>query len=150
MKIKLVGFRGSRRGVYNDYGILEVENENPVDLIGEKVVWTTPTGKTIIGKILRQHGSRNLLAKFRKGLPGNALGDELKLSKLSKAKEKIEKAPEKPLKVKKSKVKEEKAPKPKKEEKAKKKKTAPKKGKKSKETAKKKPASKKKSTSKKK
>lgn len=78
MNAKIVGFRGSRREMYNNYAVIETSEKNPAGLIGKKVVWKTQTGKTIAGKILRTHG-RCLLAKFAKGLPGNAVGSELEI-----------------------------------------------------------------------
>ncbi|MBI5253721.1 MAG: 50S ribosomal protein L35ae [Euryarchaeota archaeon] len=78
MNAKIVGFRGSRREMYNNYAVIEAGKKNIASLTGKKVVWKTQTGKTITGKILRTHGSR-LLAKFAKGLPGNAVGSEVEI-----------------------------------------------------------------------
>lgn len=45
-------------------------------LIGRKVVWKTPTGRKMFGKIIRTHGDRGeVKAYFKPGLPGQALGD---------------------------------------------------------------------------
>ena len=48
-------------------------------LIGRKVVWTEGKGK-IIGKIVGLHGKKGVVrAKFRKGVPGWALGTAVEL-----------------------------------------------------------------------
>jgi len=48
-------------------------------LIGRKVAWATRRRKTI-GKIVSLHGKNGLVrARFRKGLPGDALGSTVKL-----------------------------------------------------------------------
>jgi len=48
-------------------------------LIGRKVVWKK--GKnTLIGKIVKLHGKKGVVrAKFRKGVPGQALGTTVEL-----------------------------------------------------------------------
>ncbi|MEM2995221.1 MAG: 50S ribosomal protein L35ae [Candidatus Bathyarchaeia archaeon] len=48
-------------------------------LIGRKVAWKTGKNK-IIGKIVALHGNKGLVrARFRKGLPGQALGTTVEL-----------------------------------------------------------------------
>jgi len=93
MKARLVGFRRSKRNVYNNYGILEVKNKEIASLIGNKVVWSNETGKAISGVITRTHGKNTLLAKFKKGLSGDALGSivvigpvHLQMKKIAKKK----------------------------------------------------------------
>jgi large subunit ribosomal protein L35Ae len=77
MKAKIVAFKGSRRSCNSKYCILDVEEKS--NLIGKKLVWKTPTGRKISGKILRTHGKNTLLARFVKGLPGYAVGDEVEI-----------------------------------------------------------------------
>jgi len=49
-------------------------------LIGRKVVWRTPTGRKMYGRILKPHGNRGeVKAYFRPGLPGQALGDYVEI-----------------------------------------------------------------------
>ncbi len=49
-------------------------------LIGRKVVWRTPTGRKMYGRILKPHGKRGeVKAYFRPGLPGQALGDYVEI-----------------------------------------------------------------------
>jgi large subunit ribosomal protein L35Ae len=46
--------------------------------IGKKVVWRSRSGKTWAGRIIATHGKRGvLIARFKKGLPGEALGGEV-------------------------------------------------------------------------
>ncbi|MEM2971760.1 MAG: 50S ribosomal protein L35ae [Candidatus Bathyarchaeia archaeon] len=48
-------------------------------LIGRKVAWKTGKNK-LIGKIVALHGNKGLVrARFRKGLPGQALGTTVEL-----------------------------------------------------------------------
>jgi large subunit ribosomal protein L35Ae len=48
-------------------------------LIGRKVVWKEGTNK-IVGKIVTSHGKNGLLlARFRRGVPGQALGTSVEL-----------------------------------------------------------------------
>ncbi|WP_297464496.1 50S ribosomal protein L35ae [Thermococcus sp.] len=49
-------------------------------LIGRKVVWRTPTGRKMFGKVLKPHGDRGeVKAYFNPGLPGQALGDYVEI-----------------------------------------------------------------------
>ncbi len=139
MKARLVAFKGRRRDVANNYGIVEVAGENPPSLIGRKVAWKSDGGKIISGVIVRSHGRDSLLVRFRKGLPGNALGDLLELKEKPKKKKAAKAAKKKaaPKAVKKKAApkaaKKKAAPKEKKEAKKKK---APAKGKKASTTGK--------------
>ncbi|NJD99476.1 50S ribosomal protein L35ae [Thermococcus sp. LS1] len=54
--------------------------EQAARLVGRKVVWRTPTGKKMVGKILKPHGNRGeVKAYFKPGLPGQALGDYVEI-----------------------------------------------------------------------
>jgi len=78
-KAKIVGFKRNHSRTYNNYCILALK-EKEKDLgkfIGRKIFWITQTGKRIKGKILRIHGKDLLMARFNKGLPGNAIGSEI-------------------------------------------------------------------------
>ena len=100
MKAKIIGFKGSRRDTYNNCCILEVEDKNPPALIGKKVFWKTASGRAIQGKIIRTHGKGALLARFKKGIPGFARGDELEFKAPSLPRpKKVTKKVEKPKAV---------------------------------------------------
>ncbi|MGQ9640187.1 MAG: 50S ribosomal protein L35ae [Candidatus Bathyarchaeia archaeon] len=48
--------------------------------IGRKAVWTSKTGKRIVGRTVSIHGkSGTLLGRFRRGLPGQALGSSVEI-----------------------------------------------------------------------
>lgn len=52
------------------------DKEKANKLVGKKVVWTSQSGKEIIGKLTGMHGSKGALrARFDKGLPGQAIGN---------------------------------------------------------------------------
>ena len=66
------------------YAILEIPNVDTAgkaaSFIGRKVVWNLSNKKTFTGKIVRIHGRKGrLLARFRKPLPGQALGSKVKI-----------------------------------------------------------------------
>ena len=49
-------------------------------LIGRKVAWTDGKKNTIVGVIVAPHGNKGLVrARFRRGLPGQALGTLVKI-----------------------------------------------------------------------
>jgi ribosomal protein L35AE/L33A len=102
MKAKLVAFKGRRRDVANNYGIIEAEGKNPAALIGRKVTWKSLGGKRIGGVIVRTHGRDALLVRFRKGLPGEAVGDLLELQEKRPRKKTKKKGKKPPTKTKKS------------------------------------------------
>ncbi|MCD6369393.1 MAG: 50S ribosomal protein L35ae [Thermoproteales archaeon] len=67
-----------REAIIEILGVKEMKDVYP--FINRKVVWTTPTGKKIIGKIVKPHGRRGrVIAVFRKGLPGQAVGTKVKI-----------------------------------------------------------------------
>ncbi|MBD3339848.1 MAG: 50S ribosomal protein L35ae [Candidatus Lokiarchaeota archaeon] len=80
-------YRRGRHTVHPKQCILAFPNiTNKKDankLIGHKVVWKTPTGKEIKGKINRAHGNNGAVrALFKKaGIPGQALGQKIKIIK---------------------------------------------------------------------
>src|SRR3989304_3404203 len=73
MEGRIVGFKGSRREMYNDYGIVEVGDANRGGLVGKKAVWKKKGEESISGKAIKVHG-KGLMVRFRRGLPGDALG----------------------------------------------------------------------------
>jgi large subunit ribosomal protein L35Ae len=51
----------------------------PGKFIGKKVVWKNATAK-LMGQVVGLHGSNGILkAKFKKGVPGQALGSTIEL-----------------------------------------------------------------------
>ncbi len=84
MKGTILSYRGGRRTQKVNQLIVMPENspekEKALKLIGGKVEWTTPSGKKIVGKVTRLHGSKGaVVVRFNKGLPGQALGTEVEI-----------------------------------------------------------------------
>ncbi len=49
-------------------------------LMGKKAVYTTSAGRLIHGIITRLHGRKGkIIARFRKGMPGQALGKDIEI-----------------------------------------------------------------------
>ena len=81
-KAVFTGYRGGLHTQRNKQILLTIEHVDTRDkaaqYIGRNVVWRSPTGNPLIGKITRVHGRRGVVrARFRKGLPGHAVGAEL-------------------------------------------------------------------------
>ncbi|MBD3304162.1 50S ribosomal protein L35ae [Candidatus Woesearchaeota archaeon] len=86
MKARITNFRGSRRIKTGNQMILEIEGidskEKAEKIIGKTVSWTAPGKKktTIKGKVSAVHGNSGAVrAVFEKGLPGQAIGQEVKI-----------------------------------------------------------------------
>jgi large subunit ribosomal protein L35Ae len=85
MKGRLINYR---RGVHTEYTnqyVVEVdgvEDRSSADgIVGKRVVWKTSTGKEIVGSISKSHGNSGaVLARFDKGLPGQAIGTEVEIA----------------------------------------------------------------------
>ena len=82
MKGRIEQYRRSRKTQYKYQMIVFVEGVDDKvkaeKLLGKKVVYKTPSGKEINGEITRVHGSKGkVVAKFERGLPGQALRQEI-------------------------------------------------------------------------
>lgn len=82
---KVIQFRRGRRVVHERHFLIEVEKvtnkASAEKLVGKEVIWKSPAGKIIKGKIAATHGNNGVLrAIFEKGLPGQAVttGVEIK------------------------------------------------------------------------
>ena len=85
MKGRLVNYRQGVHTVTNNQYVVKVEGvadrASANGIIGKRVVWKTITGKEIVGKINKAHGNSGaVLARFDKGLPGQAIGTEVEIS----------------------------------------------------------------------
>jgi len=79
MKASIVNYRGGRHTQKTNELVLSVEGvgskEEAKKILKKKVEWTTPSGKKISGKVSKVHGNKGcVLARFEKGMPGQALG----------------------------------------------------------------------------
>ena len=84
MKGIIIQFRRSRHVIHERHFLLDLGMQNREEakkLVGRIVEWKSPSGKIISGKISDAHGNKGLArAIFEKGLPGQALGQKVKLS----------------------------------------------------------------------
>lgn len=78
----ILNFRGGRHTQKNDEMIIKVSGIDSKTkagkLVGKKVEWVTPSGKKIIGKIMKAHGNKGAVkAKFEKGMPGQSISTKV-------------------------------------------------------------------------
>jgi len=84
MEAIAINYKGGRTTQYTNKLVLKVSNiskkEDASSLINKTVYWVTPSGKKIQGKITKTHGNKgNVIARFEKGIPGQAIGTKLKI-----------------------------------------------------------------------
>lgn len=86
MKGIIINFRGSRRIKTGNQMIISVDGVDNKDkakaLVGKTVTWTSPgkQKKEIKGKVSAAHGNSGAIrALFEKGLPGQSIGQEVKI-----------------------------------------------------------------------
>ena len=92
MKGIVVQFRRGRKVIHERHFLLDIGLTNRGEakkMAGKEVIWTSPAGKKIHGKISDAHGNKGLVrAIFEKGLPGQAITDSIEVSdSVSKSKE---------------------------------------------------------------
>ena len=83
MKGIVVQFRRGRRVIHERHFLLDLGLTNREDakkLTGKGVIWRSPAGKEIKGKISDAHGTKGLVrAIFEKGLPGQAITNSVEM-----------------------------------------------------------------------
>jgi large subunit ribosomal protein L35Ae len=85
MKGFIVNYRGSLKVKNLKQMIIKVDGINSKKdvskVIGKKVIWTSPSGKKIEGKITQAHGSKGAVRVHftEKGLPGQAIGQKVEI-----------------------------------------------------------------------
>ncbi|OYT53879.1 MAG: 50S ribosomal protein L35ae [Candidatus Altiarchaeales archaeon ex4484_2] len=84
MKAVILNYRQGKRTQSTNQLIVKPEGssskEDASKLLGKSVEWTTPSGKKIVGKVTRVHGRNGtVIAKFNKGLPGQALSTKAEI-----------------------------------------------------------------------
>ena len=80
-------FVNIRQGMFRQYPhnilirIPGIDSSNSAaKYIGKKVVWRSKSGKKLAGKIVKTHGRNGvLLSRFKKGLPGQAIGSSVEI-----------------------------------------------------------------------
>lgn len=75
---KIVQFRRGRHNIHEKHFLIEIEGVLDKDgagkFIGKSVLWKSPAGKEIKGKIASVHGNKGVVrAIFESGLPGQAI-----------------------------------------------------------------------------
>ena len=81
---RIVSFKGGQHTQDTSRYILEspdIKDKKQAELMhGKKVEFATSSGKKIVGKIKKAHGNQGkMIAKFRKGLPGQAIGQQVEI-----------------------------------------------------------------------
>lgn len=84
VKAKVVQFRRGRHTYTSKHFLIEIsgvnDKESAEKYVGKEVVWKSPAGKTIKGKISAAHGNKGVVrAIFEKGLPGQAVSTEVEV-----------------------------------------------------------------------
>jgi large subunit ribosomal protein L35Ae len=75
---RVIQFRRGKKTIHERHFLIEIDNvSNKMDaqkFVGKNVVWKSPAGKEINGKIAATHGSKGVVrAIFEIGLPGQAV-----------------------------------------------------------------------------
>jgi large subunit ribosomal protein L35Ae len=81
---KVIQFRRGRHTYKPRHFLIEIENidnkEKTKEFINKEIVWKSPGGKEIKGKITSAHGNKGLVrAIFEKGLPGQAITQRVEI-----------------------------------------------------------------------
>lgn len=81
---RVIQFRRGRYTIHERHFLIEVNGvssrEQAEKFAGKEVVWKSPAGKPIKGKISAAHGNKGLVrAIFEKGLPGQAITTKVEI-----------------------------------------------------------------------
>jgi large subunit ribosomal protein L35Ae len=80
---KVIQFRRGLKRIHERHFLINVGSKNREDankFVGKDVVWTSPAGKEINGKVSSAHGNKGLIrAIFEKGLPGQAKNTDVEV-----------------------------------------------------------------------
>jgi len=82
---KVIQFRRGRKTISERHFLIEIENvlkkEEAAKFVGKNVVWKSPAGKEIKGKIAATHGNKGVVrAIFERGLPGQAITTKVEIN----------------------------------------------------------------------
>ena len=85
MKGRISNYRMGVHTEYTNQYVVAVEGvhdrKSAEGIVGKRVVFKTSTGKEIVGKVSKAHGNSGaILARFDKGLPGQAVGTEVEIA----------------------------------------------------------------------
>ena len=80
---KVIQFRRGLKRIHERHFLINVGSKNREDankFVGKDVVWTSPAGKEIKGKVSSAHGNKGMIrAIFEKGLPGQAKNTDVEV-----------------------------------------------------------------------
>lgn len=81
---KVIQFRRGRHTIHKRHFLIQIEGvlnrEEAGKFIGKEVIWKSPAGKEIKGKISSAHGNNGIVrAIFEKGLPGQAITTKIEI-----------------------------------------------------------------------
>lgn len=80
----IVNYRRGRHTQYTNHILLNFNLSSYREaskLIGKEIEWKSPGGKILKGKIVALHGKKGIVrAIFKRGLPGEALGQPVKIA----------------------------------------------------------------------
>ena len=75
---KVIQFRRGRKTIHERHFLIEIpgvdSRAKAEKFVGKEVIWKSPAGKEIKGKVSSAHGNKGVVrAIFEKGLPGQAV-----------------------------------------------------------------------------
>jgi len=81
---KVIQFRRGRHTIHERHFLIEIEGtkskKDAEKFVGKEVVWKSPSGKIIKGKVSGAHGTKGVIrAIFEKGLPGQAVTTKVEI-----------------------------------------------------------------------
>lgn len=84
MEGTITNFRSGRHTQTTNQMIIVVEGvsdkEKAKELVGKKVVWKSPAGKELTGKVSAVHGNKGAVrALFETGMPGQSLSGKVSI-----------------------------------------------------------------------
>ena len=84
VKGKVIQFRRGRHTIHERHMLIEIgeinNKEKALKSIGKSIIWKSPAGKIIEGKISGTHGNKGVVrAIFEKGLPGQSVTTEVEI-----------------------------------------------------------------------
>lgn len=84
MEGTIVNFRSGRHTQTTNQMIVVVEGiknkEKAKELVGKKVVWKSPSGKELTGKITAVHGNKGAVRTlFETGMPGQSISSKVSI-----------------------------------------------------------------------
>jgi len=84
MKARITDYRGGRHTQKPNQMVLEADGvstrDEAVKLVNRQVVWESPAGRKIAGKVTGPHGNKGRVhALFEKGMPGQAIGTQAEI-----------------------------------------------------------------------